>query len=114
MVIRWDDFSGRKPRTDIVRIYETNPFAVIRVSQETSLEDFGGMPYEDWLQGKPFPPKSEMRKFTCPAQWFNGKIHFSWDTCTRGSFSLCAHYAEKDKCWERWDTEQEGKVFYGM
>jgi len=106
--IEYNDFTGRKERLNIKRVFETNPgIGVGEGKQRFSLSDFGGMPYKEWLQGLPFPKKSEMRKFTCPAWWYQSAdydLKPNWDKCGwGGSFSGCKHFHEKDKCWEQWD-----------
>jgi hypothetical protein len=67
------------------------------------------MSYEAWLDGKPFPSKSEMRQFTCPCWWYQTadyKKKPAWDECLYvGMFSQCSHFANKQSCWERWDRE---------
>jgi len=73
--------------------------------------DFGGMPYTNWLDGEKFPHKSEMRKFTCPAWWYQSADYDKkpkWDECAGcGSFSACASFPTKNKCWERFDKESK-------
>lgn len=104
-------FKGRIPVTDVKRVFEVNPGILVGVDQASglTLEDFGGMPYEDWAAGKKFPPKSEMRNHTCPAWWYQEadyKREPEWDECTSfGWHSGCRHFKEKDKCWRRFDRE---------
>lgn len=107
--IKGKEFKERKSRKDVQRVYLVNPGIGIGESNRYKFEDFGGMPYLDWENGKPFPKKSEMREFTCPAQWYqiadcNKKP--TWDECIFcGSFSSCKFFKTKDKCWERWDKQ---------
>jgi hypothetical protein len=113
VVIEYDDFEGKKRHRDITRVIEVNPGIGVGVRLETglTLESFGGMPYEDWFSGKPFPPKSEMRKFTCPVWWYQSADYEKkpdWDWCNTnrfGRFYSCLHFATKEKCWERFDAE---------
>ena len=104
----YEDFDARAKRKDIERVYEANPGIGIGNGNGHYLEEFGGMPYKDWLNGKPFLPKSEMRKFVCPAWWYQSvdyKKKPNWKECEYGSFSSCASFPNKDKCWERWDKQ---------
>jgi len=92
-------------------VLKANPGIGVGVLAERglTLESFGGMPYKDWLNGKPFPAGSEMRDYTCPA-WFYQSADYDrkpgWDWCTiSGTFSGCSHFSTKEKCWERFDKE---------
>lgn len=110
-VIEWDDFEQRKERDDVRRVLKTNPGICVGEDKEKGplLEDFGGMPYEDWLEGKPFPPKSEMRQFCCPAWWYQSEAYGKkpkWDECIAvGTFASCKQFCNKEQCWKRWDEE---------
>lgn len=104
--VEWEDFEERIIRDNIKRVVEVNPGMFISENPE-----FGGMPYEDWLKGKPFPLKSENRKYICPCWWYqsaNYDLKPDWKEC-RGncgiSFSSCSHFKNKHLCWERWDRE---------
>lgn len=109
--LEWEDFDGRVERDDVSRVLECNPGICVRQNEEMgfSLEDFGGMSYADWQDGKPFPQKSEMRKFTCPAWWYQTADYDrkpKWDECIGiGSFSNCKHFCNREECWERWDDK---------
>ena len=104
IVVEWEDFEGREFRGDVKRVYQSNPGICVDASPE-----FGGMSYEDWLMDKPFPPSSENRKYVCPAWWYQGvnyKLKPHWDECiVGGAFSACPNFAEKERCWGRWDKE---------
>lgn len=69
------------------------------------------MPIKKWEAGMSFPAKSEMRKFTCPAWWYQAaeyKLKPEWDCCIfGGSFSCCKNFATKENCWKRWDEENK-------
>lgn len=110
-ILEYTPFSERKISYSVTRVVESNPGIVIGESDSTKLEDFGGMSYEDWVQGYPFPPKSENRVYTCPAWWYQGvnyKLKPNWDDCLIvGSFSSCKHFSYKEKCWKRFDRENE-------
>jgi hypothetical protein len=105
----YEDFEKREERTGIKQVIQTNPG--IMMCGGTSLEDFGGMDYKDWLNGKSFPMGSEMRKFTCPAWWFQCADYRKkpdWDKCLCcGTFLSCKHFANKHECWERFDKENK-------
>lgn len=109
--LEYDDFTKRKRRYKVERVVEINPGICIGSggNNKYSLEDFGGMPYKDWFSGKSFPPKSENRRFTCPAWWYqsaNYDLKPKWDKCAwGGAFSNCKHFKNKDACWKQWDEE---------
>ena len=109
----YEEFDGKKLDVKIKRVYEVNPGICIGVgnSAQYILEDFGGMPYSQWFNGRPFPPRSENRSFTCPAWWYqsaNYEKKPNWDECIFvGSFSSCEHFCNKGACWARWDREYE-------
>ena len=112
-VIRYDDPPTVKPqRRGVFRVLQTNPGYVCgHADGKYDETTFGGMPYRDWLDGQPFPPKSEMRNFVCPVWWYqcsNPKLKPDWKECSSISrFSCCAHFATKERCWERFDAEQQ-------
>jgi len=110
---KYEDFTGRVEDTTIIRVVETNPGIVIGLGKQKGIpvNAFGGMPYEDWKSGSPFPPKSEMRNYTCPAWWYQSadyekkpRLKECWDTLG-STFSKCPHFASKWLCWERFDKE---------
>ena len=104
-------FEKRTKREDVTWVLRANPGIGIGKGKykEFSLADFGGMSIKDWEDGKKFVPRMEMRKFTCPAWWYqtvNYKLKPSWDWCgSCGAFSGCSHFSSKETCWERWDKE---------
>lgn len=108
--IKWEyeDFRGKEIREGIDIVIETNPGIVLGKNF-----DVGGMSYRDWLDEKSFPEKSEMRKFCCPALWYqiiDYKKKPHWNECiSMGSFSDCDSFAYKEKCWERFDKENKEK-----
>jgi len=103
----FEPFEKRRKREKVKRVYETNPGICIGEGRECRLEDFGGMPFEKWLEGKPFPKRSENRKYTCPAWWYQSADYDKkprWDECIGcGSFSRCGSFSKKEKCWEKFD-----------
>lgn len=110
--IVYEDFEGRVEHLKkIKRVYECNPGIGIGEGDGHTLEEFGGMPYEDWKNGKGFPQGSEMRKYTCPCWWYQMADYNKkpdWDECIGcGSLSGCKRFSNKDKCWERFDVEKD-------
>lgn len=101
----YEEFTERKPRTDIHTVLQCNPGIGVCGSDKR----FGGMPYTDWAAGKPFEIGMEMREFTCPAWWYQSADYDKmpdWDECIKwGSFSNCEHFKNKKRCWERFDKE---------
>ena len=109
--IEYEDFTSRVRVKNIERVYQINPGIVIGKGNKFSLSEFGGMKFSDWEKGKPFPVKSENRKYTCPCWWYQNVDYDKkpdWEECFSSlgsSFSNCRYFKEKDKCWERWDKE---------
>jgi hypothetical protein len=115
-------FTGRKPKKGVKRVFQTNPGIAIgtapgcvdpQTKEPLRLDHFGGIPYKDWAAGKGFPPGSEMRRFVCPAWWYQSADSTKrpeWKECGWGQiFSDCKHFKDKSKCWERFDKEQAEK-----
>lgn len=102
------EFTSRKLKAGVKTIIETNPG--ICLGGELN---FGGMSYEDWLNGRKFEQGMEMREYTCPAWWYQTadykkKPDWGWcHTSLGGSFSQCEHFACKKGCWERFDKESK-------
>lgn len=107
--IEWEDFEGKIKEKDIERVAEVNPGIIINEDPK-----FGGMNYDDWFKGKPFPLGSENRNFTCPAWWYqtaNYKLKPNWPECAwGGSFSTCKNFKQKNRCWEKWDRENTKRM----
>lgn len=105
----YEPFTARKVKADIHRVFEVNPGICIGVGNGHRLEDFGGMPFENWNAGQPFPSQSENRKFTCPAWWYQSADYDKkprwYECCVCGPFSKCIHFPSKHLCWERFDKE---------
>jgi hypothetical protein len=116
--LEYDDYLGRKaPDSLPERVYECNPGVMIGIIPGgCSLSDFGGMSFDDWIQGNPFPPGSEMRAFTCPAWWYqtaNYVLKPTWERCSGlwgESFTKCLSFPSRHECWDKWDREHEQKV----
>ena len=111
----YEEFESRTdPKTNIHRVFEANPGIMIGNGDKIKTKDFGGMPYSDWKKGDPFPEKSEMREFTCPAWWYqstNYDLKPNWSKCnSMGTFSSCKHFCDKSECWKQFDKEQESSI----
>jgi hypothetical protein len=111
----YDDFDGKKLSDNVHTVIRVNPGIGVGIDESRGFtkESFGGMPYKDWLDGKPFPPKSEMRKYTCPCWWYQSadyNLKPDWDWCMESfgtTFSECNHFCIKEVCWERFDKEHD-------
>lgn len=105
------EFDHRKTKDGVKRVFRCNPGIGIGGTGGFSLADFGGIPYDYWNAGLPFPRGSEMRKFTCPAWWYqSADYHLKphWNECAIiGGFSECSCFPTKAVCWERWDAENQ-------
>lgn len=110
-VHEYEDFTERKEETNAIRVYKTNPGIMIGAGNGFKLEDFGGIDYKEWKDGKSFPQGSEMRKYTCPRWWAQcaGSSNLpDWRECNTSlgcSFSKADCFKHKDSCWERYDKE---------
>lgn len=104
----YDEFKERVVRTDIKQVYEHNPGIGIGEGDGYTLEEFGGMPYDEWVKGKPFEIGMEMRKYTCPAWWYQGADYEKkprWKECIlSGGFNACSSFPTKEACWKKWDS----------
>jgi hypothetical protein len=108
--IEYEPFRSRAVRHNIDHVVECNPGIIIGLGGSLTIDDIGGMPYSTWLEGKSFPAKSEMRKFVCPAWWYqlqDYKLKPDWDECDcfGSTFSSCTKFKHKGQCWNRWDNE---------
>lgn len=108
----YEEFTTKAIRAGVNHVLEINPGIVAGVGKDRQYteNDFGGMPYKDWLAGKPFIIGMEMRKFTCPAWWYQTadyKKKPDWEECDcmGRTFRACPNFPNKDKCWERFDKE---------
>jgi hypothetical protein len=113
---QYEDFKKRKERKDIMQVLKNNPGMCVGVSEIDNLtfDSFGGMRYSDWLKSNKFPPKSEMREFTCPAWWYQSvnydlKPDFPGCNSFNGSFNSCRNFHNKSECWKLWDKEYGNK-----
>lgn len=108
--LEYEPFTGRRIRAGVERVYRVNPGIGIGEGPGFGLEEFGGMPADEWAGGKPFPPGSEDRKHVCPAWWYQSadyKKKPGWEKCIRcgSSFPGCRHFSDKARCWAEWDAE---------
>jgi hypothetical protein len=104
----YENFIERELRSEVNRVVECNPGIILGGDL-----DFGGMSYQDWLDGKAFDIGTEMRLFTCPAWWYQIADYDKkpdWKECIGcGQFSNCEHFCNKDVCWIRWNGEFNNK-----
>ncbi len=105
----YQEFKERKIALGVSRVYRSNPGICIGKGNGKTLEDFGGMPWEDWEAGYPFPPRSEDRAHTCPAWWYQSADCAKkpkWEECALcGAFSDCSRFPDRAACWAKWDRE---------
>ena len=111
VIFQYEDFEGKERNNNIKKVLKCNPGISCGVGNGCNLESFGGMNYEDWFNGKDFPKGSEMRKYTCPAWWYQSADYEKkpdWKECMGcNMFSACKYFNTKEKCWERWDKENK-------
>ena len=109
----YEEFEERQERTGVKRVYKTNPGICIGTGNGHTLEEFGGLSYDEWMSDKPFCAGTENRKFTCPAWWYqcaDYELKPAWNECLIcGTFSSCRSFSSKEKCWKRFDSEQTNK-----
>ena len=101
IIFEYNEFTKRSRRQGITMVLKRNPG--ICVGKRIGF-NFGGMPYKDWFNDKPFPKGSEMRQFTCPYWWTAQE--FKLEKCMQdagAAYSSCAHFANKELCWQEYD-----------
>lgn len=100
-------FMWRKEKRGVKRVFQSSCGICIG----GNLEDFGGLSYDEWKSGANFPKGTENRICTCPAWYYqsvNYKLKPHWDECIEiGAFSDCKQFKCKDRCWKRWDKEND-------
>ena len=105
--IEYDDFEHRLPTKDVHRVLQVNPGIGVGRIDNPFPNEFGGLSYVEWDAGIKFLPGTEMRKYTCPAWWYQSadyKKMPKWKECKIiGSFRSCPHFKDKVLCWSRWD-----------
>ena len=101
-------FVKRKPpKKPIVRVYQRNPGISIGECNGYHLDDFGGIPYEQWLADSGmFPQGCEDRLHTCPA-WFHQIGIGDFKPCPVSqlgrTYSSCPKFRNKVECWKEYD-----------
>src|SRR3989344_5829847 len=64
--LEYDDFTGRKDRRGVKRVYRVNlGIGIGEKAGVCSLPDFGGIPYKEWKGGAKFIAGTEDRQHTC-------------------------------------------------
>lgn len=109
-VHEYEEFTGRKVKPKVIRVYQVNPGIMIGTGKDHTLEEFGGMSVQEWNAGKEFGRGMENRKYTCPVWWYQSADYEkkpNWDECGFGSFPSCKHYGSKELCWKRFDLENK-------
>lgn len=105
----YEPFKQRKNIDNIIHVIQHNPGIGCGEGSGYKLKDFGGMSYQEWKESGEFIIGSEMRKFTCPAWWYQSvdyQLKPRWKECIcGGTFSSCSSFMNKESCWERWDKE---------
>lgn len=108
----YNEFHGRKLRTDVKRVFgNTCGYAHSdkdATTQEGRLIKFseGGCTYEEWLNGAEPKPVKELY---CPYIWNNKGIgneplRDCKEHCGFGSISNCNIYDKKHECWAKLDS----------
>lgn len=107
-VHEYEPFTQREKKPGVLQVLQSNPGIAVGIGNGHTISDFGGISHADWEAGKPFPPGSEMRKFTCPAWWYQTVDYDrkpKWEECGLGAFCKCKHFESRDLCWARFDAE---------
>jgi hypothetical protein len=106
--VEWEDFEGKRRCEGVQKVYPYNPGVCLRPDTGK-----GGMDYDEWFAGMPFPRGSEPRSQSCPAWYYQGADYMKkpvWKECGYGSFLACQHFGTKEQCWARWDRENPEEV----
>ena len=105
--IEYEDFEKKIQREGIKTVVEVNP----GIGITSDINEFGGMLYVEWFNGRPFELGMENRKYTCPAWWYqsaNYELKPDWAECIGcGSFSSCTFFNNKADCWKRFDIQHK-------
>ena len=113
--IEAEPFTGREVRPGVKRVISRGSMFVLDPSL---LGDEAGLSYDDWLDGKPFAPGTEPRRWSCPLYEYRGSEH---DVSDRGgqyrwciskpnlghSIPQCQNWSRKDLCWSKFDADFE-------
>lgn len=112
---KYNDFTGRKVREGIKRVFEKTCGYVHGADDYTTKDGetihFSnyGCSYEDWLNGAEPKPMEEL---VCPYVYYNKGIGSEpFKKCCTGIPSLglitsCKHYTNKAKCWEEFHNKK--------
>lgn len=114
----YNDFTGRKVREDIDRVFEDS-CGYVHSSKNVTCEDDkiikfeeGGCTYKEWLNGAEPKPVKDLY---CPYIWDNRGM--GNEPCSRckegikgfGRISNCTFYSDKAKCWEEYEKKLEAE-----
>jgi len=101
---------------DIERVFERGFGVCIGKGNGHKLEDFGGMPVEDWKNSKPFHLGSEPRQYVCPFLWTYQDFKASKcdKHCGIGrDITKCGNQPNRAECWaeyDEWKKKNEPKA----
>lgn len=104
--IKYTPFQVRASRDDVRRVFKRTNGICIGEGGDLCLADFGGMPYDDWAAGEPFPDGSEDRAHVCPAWWDRCEAADRGIKCPTHAgqrYSDCSSFIRKAECWNKWD-----------
>jgi hypothetical protein len=105
--VEYEEFEGKRRCEGLKKVYPYNPGVCLRANGQ------GGMGYDEFFAGMPFPRGSEPRVQSCPAWYYQGADYMlkpDWKECGYGSFLACQHFGTKHLCWARWDRENPEEV----
>ena len=109
----YEEAGPRTLQKNVLRVIQSNPGIKAGEGNNCTIEDFGGVSYKEWLNTGEFPEGTEMRKFVCPAWWYQSVDYEKkprWDECIGiGVFSQCSQFSSKQACWKKWDAEHKTK-----
>ena len=115
--IEYEEFIKRDSIKGIHTVLQSNPGIGVGINKKLGLDknSFGGVDYKTWKETGEFPKGSEMRKFSCPAWWYQSVDYDkkpNWSTgdiqCQGfGTFSQCRNFKRKDECWKKFDEENQ-------
>ncbi|MHA1482024.1 MAG: hypothetical protein ACTSQA_01130 [Candidatus Heimdallarchaeaceae archaeon] len=109
----YTEFTGRKRRKDITRVFKEG-WGYVIVDEDIVTEEGIEMPftkfgctYEEWLAGA--TPK-ELTFLICPHQPNMNLSNKSVDNCKDLNWGMtvrqCPHYSTKEKCWEEYENNE--------
>mgnify|MGYP001157472096 FL=1 len=103
----YNEFTGRKRRNNVRRVYESGGGYVISAEDKTldngetiRFSQFG-CGYEEWLAGCPPLP---IKDLYCPNLLCHDNLVEGCEDCRVGSYIYeCPHYANRAACWEQYE-----------